>query len=72
MATQQQLAKAKEQALSHRVQLYVLEAGKRYVALSSTNDGIAYEITVQSRETSPAPAQGPPIGGNASISAQSC
>ena len=63
MVTPEQTTKAKEKALALGVQVWVLEPGKRYVALSCTNDGIAYEVVVQSRETSPALAQGPPIGG---------
>jgi uncharacterized Zn finger protein len=50
MVTPEQTTKAKERALALGVQVWVLEPGKRYVALSSTNDAVAYEITVQSRE----------------------
>jgi uncharacterized Zn finger protein len=50
MVTQEQTTKAKERAQALGVQVWALEPGKRYVALSSTNDAVAYEITVQSRE----------------------
>jgi uncharacterized Zn finger protein len=50
MVTPEQTTKAKQRAQAQGVQVWVLEPGKRYVALSSTNDSIAYEITVQSRE----------------------
>jgi uncharacterized Zn finger protein len=49
MVTSGQVNTAKERALAQGVQVYMLELGKRYVALSSADDGLAYEITVQSR-----------------------
>jgi hypothetical protein len=50
MVSQEQTDKAKERALAQGVKVYLLEAGKRYVALSTTNDGTAYEVVVQSTE----------------------
>jgi uncharacterized Zn finger protein len=50
MVTPEQTTKAKERALALGVPVWVLEPGKRYVALSCTNDGMAYEVVVQSRE----------------------
>jgi uncharacterized Zn finger protein len=50
MVSQEQTDKAKAKALAQGVKVYMLEQGRRYIALSRTNDGIAYEIIVQSRE----------------------
>jgi uncharacterized Zn finger protein len=50
MVTKEQTTKAKERALAQGVQVWVLEPGKRYVALSSTHDAVAYEVVVQSWE----------------------
>jgi uncharacterized Zn finger protein len=50
MVTPEATIKAKERALAQGVQVWALEPGKRYVALSSTNAAVAYEITVQSHE----------------------
>jgi hypothetical protein len=50
MVTPEAASQAKARALAQRVQVWVLEPGKRYVALSSTNDGIAYEVIIRSQE----------------------
>ena len=49
MVTKEETTKAKERALAQGVQVWELEQGKRYVALSSTSDGLAYEVVIQSR-----------------------
>jgi uncharacterized Zn finger protein len=49
MVTPEAASQAKARALAQRVQVWVLEPGKRYVALSSTNDGVAYEVIVHGR-----------------------
>jgi uncharacterized Zn finger protein len=50
MVTKEETIKAKESALAQGVRVWVLEPGKRYVALSSTHDSVAYEVVVLSRE----------------------
>jgi len=50
MVTKEQTAKAKMRALAQVVKVWMLESGRRYVALSCSNDGTAYEIVVQSLE----------------------
>jgi uncharacterized Zn finger protein len=50
MVTKEETAKVKERALAQGVQVYMLELGKRYVALSTTDDGLAYEIIVQGKQ----------------------
>ena len=50
MVTQEQAAKAKIRALAQGVKVWVLEPGRRYVSLSCSQDGTAYEVVVQSTE----------------------
>jgi|SRR5918996_6021691 uncharacterized Zn finger protein len=50
MATQEETTRAKERALAQGVKIYMLELGKRYVALSASRGDLAYEIVVQSQE----------------------
>jgi uncharacterized Zn finger protein len=50
MVTKEETTRAKECALAQGVRVWELEQGKRYVALSSTGDGLAYEVVIQSRE----------------------
>jgi hypothetical protein len=50
MVTQEQTTKAKIRALSQGVKVWALESGRRYVVPSSTSDGNAYEVVVQSEE----------------------
>jgi hypothetical protein len=46
MVTPEAATKAKERALTQGVQVWVLEPGRRYVALSRTQEGLAYEISL--------------------------
>jgi hypothetical protein len=50
MVNQEQTTKAKLRALSQGVRVWMLEAGRRYVSPNRTNEGVAYEIVVQSQE----------------------
>jgi hypothetical protein len=50
MVSQGQIDKAKERALAQGVKVHLLEQGRRYVALSTSNDDLAYEIVIQSGE----------------------
>jgi hypothetical protein len=43
-------AKAKIRALAQGVRVWVLEPGRRYVSPSSSEEGTAYEVVVQSTE----------------------
>jgi uncharacterized Zn finger protein len=59
MVTKEQIIKAKERALAQGVQLWELEPGHRYVAPSCTNDGMAYEVVIQSVEPGDIPCTCP-------------
>jgi hypothetical protein len=48
MVTPEETSKAKERPLAQGVQVWELEAGKRYVAPSCSQDGRAYEIIIHS------------------------
>jgi uncharacterized Zn finger protein len=50
MVSLEQVTKAKQRALDLAVAVWALEPGKRYVAPSSSDAGLAYEIVVQSSE----------------------
>lgn len=50
MVSQEQTDKAKAKALAQGVKVYMLEPGKRYVALSASKGDLAYEMVVQSQE----------------------
>ena len=43
-------AKAKIRALAQGVRVWVLEPGRRYVSLSSSENGTAYEVVIRSTE----------------------
>jgi hypothetical protein len=48
MVTPEETAKAEQRALAQGVRVWELEAGKRHVALSCSQDGRAYEIIIHS------------------------
>jgi hypothetical protein len=50
MVTHDETTRAKEKALALGVQLWELEGDRRYVSPGRTNDDLAYEIVVQSRQ----------------------
>ncbi|HZA25456.1 MAG TPA: SWIM zinc finger family protein [Dehalococcoidia bacterium] len=49
MVSQGQIDKAKERALAQDVKVHLLEQGRRYGALSTSNDDLGYEVIIQSR-----------------------
>jgi hypothetical protein len=49
MVTPEQTTKAKQRALTQGVKEWVLEPGRWYVALSRTQEGLAYEISLHGR-----------------------
>lgn len=50
MVTQEQATKAKLKALSQGVKVWALESGRRYAVPSSTSDGSAYEVVIESQQ----------------------
>jgi hypothetical protein len=46
MVTKEETTKAKERALAQGVQVWELEAERRYVSPSGSSSGVAYEVVI--------------------------